>query len=191
MFISGINSSSLFGRRNEELPRLLSGRGLGAVWQVMGEYLAYLCLTLVCLLEIFFVLGIVSAAGFEGVDKILDADLWSLTYFYIKMIPVAAMVTAMQFMLYEFVSGVVSGIMIQFISVLSMAYISGYFYPERFFPKTIQNIGGALPTGVAFDYTAGCILNETRLMELPALLVYMSIFLFVAVLVRKYRIRKG
>jgi hypothetical protein len=191
MLISGINSSSLFGRRNEELPRLLSGRGLGAMWQVMGEYLAYLCLTLACLLEIFLVLGIVSAAGFEGIDKILDSDLSSLIGFYIKMIPVAAAVTAMQFMLYEFVSGVVNGIMIQFISAVSMAYISGYFYPERFFPKTIQNIGGALPTGVAFDYTAGCILNESRPTELLALLVYMSMFLFVAVLVRKYRIRKG
>ncbi|MCH5340433.1 MAG: ABC transporter permease [Acetatifactor sp.] len=191
LLLSGINSSPLFVRRSSELMRLMASRGVGTFQQVTGEYLAYLLLNLCCLLGVFIALmpvfgnGAISFAGWEG----MGADM--LIGFYVRLIPVAATVAAMQFLLYELVTGVVTGILLQFICGISMAYISGYFYPASMFPDILKHIGELLPTGLALRYADAKLMGEASLTAGIGLMMYLAMFLVLSGFVRRCRIQRG
>lgn len=191
LLLAGINSSPLFVRRSSELMRLMTSRGVGGFQQVAGEYLAYLFLNLCCLLGVFIALiplfgnDAINFAGWEG----MGADM--LIGFYISLIPVAAAVAAMQFLLYELVTGVVTGILLQFICGISMAYISGYFYPASMFPDILKHIGELLPTGLALRYADARLMGEASLTAGIGLLMYLAVFLVLSVFVRRCRIQRG
>lgn len=191
LLLAGINSSPLFGRRNGELMRLMASRGVGALRQVAGEYLVYLFLNLCCLLGVFLVLipvfgrGVVHFAGWEG----MEADM--LIGFYVKLVPVAAAFAAMQFLLYELVTGVVSSILLQFICGISMAYLSGCFYPASMFPDVLRRIGELLPTGLALSYADAHLMGAASLTIGMGLLLYLTVFLGLSVFVRSCRIQRG
>ena len=191
LLLAGINSSPLFGRRNLELMRLIASRGVGAFRQAVGEYIAYLFLNLCCLLGVFLVLlpifgsGAAESFGWEG----LDAGM--LFGFFFRLFPVAAAFAAMQFLIYELVTGVVSSILLQFISGMAMAYLSGCFYPANMFPDALKEIGALLPTGLALRYASGSLMGETALAAEMGLLLYLTVFLGLSVYVRKCRIQRG
>lgn len=191
LLLAGINSSPLFGRRNEELMRLMASRGVGAFRQVAGEYLVYLFLNLCCLLGVFLVLipvfgnGTVSLAGWDG----MEANV--LMGFYVRLIPVAAAFAAMQFLLYELTSGVVSSILLQFICGISMAYLSGCFYPASMFPDVLKRIGELVPTGLALSYADAKLMGESSLTAVMGLIIYLAVFLGLSVFARSCRIQRG
>ena len=191
LLLAGINSSPLFGRRNSELMRLMASRGVGAFRQVAGEYLIYLFLNLCCLLGVFLVLipvfgkGTVNLAGWEG----MEANV--LMGFYVRLIPVAAAFAAMQFLLYELTSGVVSSILLQFICGISMAYLSGCFYPASMFPDVLKRIGELVPTGLALSYADAKLMGESSLAAVTGLIIYLAVFLGLSVFVRRCRIQRG
>jgi ABC-type uncharacterized transport system permease subunit len=101
------------------------------------------------------------------------------------------MFSAMQFLFYELAQGLVNGILLQFIGSVSMAYLSGFFYPERFFPDTLKRIGEILPTGVALQYTDQSMLDTIAPGNILGVLLYLVLFLSLSVLVRKHRIQRG
>ena len=191
LLLAGINSSPLFGRRNRELMRLMASRGVGALWQVAGEYLVYLFLNLCCLLGVFLALipvfgnGAMSFAGWEG----MGTDM--LLGFYVRLIPVAAAIAAMQFLLYELVTGVVSSILLQFICGISMAYLSGCFYPASMFPDVLRRIGELLPTGLALRYADAKLMGEASMAAGMGLFIYLAVFLGLSMFVRSSRIQRG
>lgn len=191
LLLAGINCSPLFARRNRELLRLMASKDVGAFRQVAGEYLAYLVLDLCCLLGIFLVLwpvfgsGTMKLAGWEG----MDADM--LAGFYFRLFPVVAAFTAMPFLLYELVTGVVSSILLQFICGISMAYLSGCFYPASMFPDVLKRIGGLLPTGVALSFTGVSLMGDVSLAAGLGLALYLTVFLGLSVFVRSCRIQRG
>ena len=191
LLLAGINCSPLFARRNRELLRLMASKGVGAFRQVAGEYLAYLVLNLCCLLGIFLVLwpvfgsGAIKFAGWAG----MDADI--LAGFYFRLIPVAAAFTAMQFLLYELVTGVVSSILLQFICGITMAYLSGCFYPASMFPDTLKRVGELLPAGVALSYTGVSLMEDVSWAAGLGLVLYLTVFLGLSVFVRSCRIQRG
>lgn len=191
LLLAGINSSPLFGRRNGELMQLMASRGVGPLRQVAGEYLTYLFLNLCCLLGVFLVLipvfgrGAVNLAGWKG----MEAD--TLIGFYVRLIPVAAAFAAMQFLLYELVTGVVSSILLQFICGISMAYLSGCFYPASMFPDVLKRIGELLPTGLALSYADARLMGEASLAAGMGLFMYLAVFLGLSVFIRSCRIQRG
>lgn len=191
LLLAGINCSPLFARRNRELLRLMASKSVGAFRQILGEYLAYLVLNLCCLLGIFLVLvpvfgsGAIKFSGWEG----MGANI--LVGFYFMLFPVAAVFTAMQFLMYELVTGVVSGILLQFICGISMAYLSGCFYPASMFPDALKRIGALLPTGVALSYTGGGLMGDVSLTAGLGLLLYLAVFLGLSTFVRSFRIQRG
>ncbi len=191
LLLSGIGSSPLFCRRSRELSRLLAARNVSAHRQVAGEYLAYVCLMVCCTMEIFLALGIVLGGGLIGIPEWKDMGAEPLFAFFIRLLPVTGMVAAMQFLLYESASGVVSCVLLQFISSFSMAYLSGYFYPERIFPDVIKQMGEILPTGIMLRYVSTGLTGEPPLTALLGIGLYSLAFLGLSVFIRKKRIQKG
>lgn len=105
--------------------------------------------------------------------------------------PVTAMFAALQFLLYELVTCVVSGLLLQFVCGIGMGYLSGFFYPAAFFPDAIKRIGSILPTGVALQYVDSSVAEEGALTGGFGVLLYLAVFLALSVLVRKCRIQRG
>ena len=191
ILLSGINNSTLFSRKNKELAGFLKTRGIGASRQVVGEYLAYVSLMLVCILEIFLVFSVVIGGGFFQIEKWEGIDVEALWGFFLRFLPVILMLSAMQFMVYELVTGIVSSLLLQFICSISMGYLSGFFYPANFFPETLQRIGRILPTGAALQYTDACMTGEISALPVLEVLLYLACFLGVSVFIRKGRIQRG
>ena len=191
LLMSGIHYSPLFGRKSRELMRLMASRGVGPLPQVMGEYLAYLFLNLCCLLGVFVILlpvcgsGVIKFAEWDGMEA------GGLIIFYLRLIPVTAALAAMQFLLYEPVSGIVICILLQFILCMGMAYLSGCFYPSGMFPDVLKRIGEILPAGLALRYADAGLLGEISWTAGLGLLLYLAVFLGLSVFARSLRIRRG
>ena len=191
LLLSGINNSPLFSQKSGDLAGFLKARGVGAAGQVAGEYLAYVCLMLACILEIFLVLAVVMGSGAFQIAEWEGLGAEPLLGFLLRFLPVAFMLAAMQFLIYELVSGIVSSLLLQFICSISMGYLSGFFYPANFFPQTLQKIGRLLPTGAALRYTDSCMVGEISLSSMLGVLFYLACFLGLSVLIRKSRIQRG
>lgn len=191
LLLAGINSSPLFSKKSRGLMKLMASRGVNVYKQVAGEYLAYLFLNLCCLLGIFIVLGPVLNSGVIQLAIWKKTDIGTLAGFYVRMIPVAAVLTAMQFLLYELVTGVVNGILLQFVCCISMAYLSGCFYPVSMFPDILKRIGEGLPTGLALRYADGGLMGESTPGIGFGLLLYLAVFLGLSMFARSLRIQRG
>lgn len=189
--LSGINNSPLFVRRSRELPKILSARGVGAVRQVMGEYFAYLCLILLCFSGVFIVLGACLSAGIIDIAEWRGFGAEPLFGFIIGLLPVIAMLAAMQFMLYELVTGFVGSVLLQFICGVSMGYLSGFFYPAYFFPETLRTVGELIPTGVSLRYADGCMTDNVSAAAVLGVFLYLFAFLALSVAARNSKIKKG
>ncbi len=191
ILLSGINNSSLFARKQTDLSRFMKARGVGAAGQVAGEYLAYLCLMILCIAVMFIPLGVCLEKELFTIpewDRMGAAPLW---VFGMILIPVTAMFAALQFLLYEMTGGVVSGILLQFVCGVGMGYLSGFFYPAAFFPEFMQRLGNVMPTGTALQYVNGSMAKEEWVTAGLGVLLYLAVFLALSVLIRKSRIRRG
>ena len=195
LLLSGINNSPLFTHKNSELPRFLASRGVGAAKQVMGEYLAYVCLMVLCVLGIFLVFVPLVAIG-NGIFGFVDwegigVDMQLVWRFLVGFLPAAALIAAMQFLLYEMVTGIVNSVLLQFICGISMGYMSGFFYPSSFLPDTMQQIGAFLPTDAAFRYMGDCITGKIPWTSAMVVVSYLACFLCLSIFIRKGRIQRG
>jgi len=191
LLLSGINNSPLFTNRKTDVPRFMMSRGVGAAGQVAGEYLAYLCLMLLCIAAAFIPVSFCLERGFLTIPEWEGLGAEPIKGFLIMLLPVAAMFAALQFFLYESVSGVVSGILLQFICGIGMGYLSGFFYPAAFFPENMQRIGGILPAGVALRYVDDSVAEGGFPASGFGVLLYLAVFLVLSMFVRKNRIRRG
>lgn len=190
LLLSGINNSSLFTHKNTHGPRFMKSRGVGAAGQIIGEYLAYLCLMLSCIAAVFILLSFGMERELFTIPEWEGLGAYPLRGFLAVLLPVAAMFAALQLFLYELVTGVVSQILLQFICGIGMGYLSGFFYPSAFFPESMQRIGSLLPTGAALRYVDENVAGKTSASGLYVLL-YLVLFLILSVLVRRDRIRRG
>ena len=191
LLMSGINASPLFCSKSRDLHRLMASRGVGASAQVLGEYLAYICLTVLCQVGILLIISIVLDRGFFQIIEWGNKGAEPLLGFFVRLLPMTAMIAALQFLLYEMVTGIVSSILLQFICGIAMCYLAGCFYPVSFFPEVLQRIGQVLPAGVALRYTDGVVMGNIPLVDGFGIFLYLLVFLCLSVYVRKYRIQRG
>lgn len=188
---SGINSSPLFGRRNPELMRLMASRGVGAVRQVAGEYLAYFLLEICCFAGVFLALGLVLGSGTFQIAEWKNMDARDMISFFAGLFPVMAALSAMQFLMYELVDGIVGSVLLQFLCGISMAYLSGCFYPASVFPDTLRRLGESLPVGLALRYADNRLTGGSSLVVGLGLVLYLAIFLTLTALARSRRLQRG
>ncbi len=184
LLLWGITGSSLFVRRDMALPKLLKARGQSASAQITAEYAAYFLLMLGSMfLMLLPVKCAMSVAGIT-IEECQGAKLFLL---WVRMIPAAALLAAMQFFLYELTTDMISGILLQFLTGIALGYLSGCIYPISFFPKSIQSLAPLLPSGAAVQYGAACLGGHADGGALAVMILYLVLFFALSVLVRERR----
>lgn len=185
LLLWGIAGSPLYIKKDHALPALLSSKGQNTLSQMAGEFVAYFVLMATSFLLVIVLVAV--AMGLTGftLPEWEREGIGILFGFYVKMLPVAAVICAMQLLLFELTSDMVSGILLQFLCALSLGYLSGCFYPISFFPESIQIVQPLLPTGVAVNYGGNLLMEESTAIEMVLLLGYLVLFLVLATAVRK------
>lgn len=191
LLLLGIHGNTLFVRRSRALPELMKSRGVGVLAQVFGEYAAFACMNLICFAVAFLALGIVLDGGFIEIQEWEGMGGEPLKELFVVILPVVLMVSAMQFWIYELMTGVVSSLICQFVCSIAMAYLAGVFYPSNFFPDTMRTLGQMLPAGAAMRYVQGGILAELSLKATAPVFLYLFLFLGLSVLTRDLRVERG
>jgi len=90
--------------------------------------------------------------------------------------------------MYELVTNLISGILLQFFASVILCFISGCMYPISFFPQAVQKMSAFLPTGMARQQIAHCILNTHDTKNTAALCVFGCVFLVCSILIRRVKI---
>ncbi len=187
LLLWGITSSSLFIKRDWALCRVLQSRGLGIWKQILAEYTAYLLLMLgTMFLMILPLQAVFRVTGLQLPEWEME-PVRGMLAFFCKIIPAAAVIAALQFFLYEVISDMISGVLLQFIVGLGLGYLSGCLYPVDYFPESIQRFAYYLPSGTALQYGFKCIKNQIPWEESLILTGYLCLFLGLAVWIRKRR----
>lgn len=191
LLLAGLFNSALFARRPAARAAFVRARGVGAFWQIMGEYLAYLCLVLAELLCVWILFAFVLKKGIVGIPE--WEDMWAsvLPAFLLSLLPVAAMFAALQLCLYELADGIVNGILLQLLGGLGMGYLSGCFYPASFLPGEMRLLGELLPSGAGVRFVEGSLLRGTTNEAGTVLFVWLAGFLALTAAVRRGRIERG
>lgn len=187
----GMNGCFLFIREDASLEKLLAAKGMGASCQILSEWIAYCILMIVTMLGVFALLGgVVSVLDLQPLGlEWLDAQM--VLSYGISMIPVMLMLTAMALLGHELAEHMVSGILLQFLLTISMGYISGCFYPNTFFPQSVQKLGKLLPSGVGMRYAAQILKDETDAFACAWLIGYLLFFLGMLLFVRKRKLLRN
>ncbi len=173
----GMNSVTLLVRRDCSLLSILKGKGLGAGKQVLAEVGAYSLLQVVSLCLVFVCFLVVKGAlGFE-ITEWESLDMAERLLFVCSWIPVVFMTAALQALLYELVTNVVNGVLLQFLVAVSMGYLCGCIYPISFFPKVVQQVAEWSPVGVALRYVQKGLTGQQIIVELLLLVMYTGLFL--------------
>lgn len=189
LMLWGITASGVFARREQELGGMLCARGMGALPQVAAELGAYLALLLVTLAAVavpaLLVLRTVDLSALG-----IDLRAAALTRLIVRLLPVAVMTGALQFLLYELASGVIQGVLLEFLTAMALGYASGCLYPLRFFPVAMQAVAQWLPTGCAIAFLGAGLARQPGLGAGLALAAYAVLFFVAAVALRRRRLTR-
>ncbi len=189
LLLWGIACSFLFIKKDMAFQKLLRAKGQSVLMQVAGEYAAYVVLMMVS----FLLIALPLLAGFQylqiSIPEWQDAGLIEQFLFLIKVFPAAAVISAFQLFLFELVSGIVSGVLLQFLSAICLGYLSGCFYPISFLPESIRQIAVFLPSGMSLRYLDACMLGQGGAWrELLYMAFSLLLFLGLTVFVRGKRL---
>lgn len=189
LMLWGITASGVFARREAELGGMLYARGMGPAGQVAAELGAYLALLLFTLLLV----GVPAMLLLKGSDlsalgiRLTDVLAQSLL---LRLIAAAVMAGALQFLLYEMASGVIQGVLLQFLVAVALGYASGCLYPLRFFPEAMQAVAQWLPTGCAISLLGAGFKGSGGLLPGLCLAVYTALFIAAAIRLRHRRLTR-
>lgn len=186
----GIQSVSLVVKEDFSMQKLLAVKGLGAGKQVLAEVSAYAVMQYFSFGILFLCMILLKETVGFSVREWDFLDLGQKGFFFIKMLPVIWMISTLQAFLYELADHMITGVLLQFVVAVSMAYVSGCIYPITFFPRGWQQVLEVLPVGVALRYLQGNLAGETCFLEGGLLLVYSVVLLSLHVLKRYRRITK-
>ena len=190
MLLSGIVCCPLFIRRDYAFPKLMSANRCGAFSQTLGEYIAYFVAFTVNT-SVLLLMMMTSLGGSAGVIfELSGRTVGDFIVVLVKFIPAIALITSMQYLMYQLSDSVVSGVIIQFVSALLLGYVCGCFYPISFFPKAVQAVSDFLPAGLARGYLSSLITDSMSVWHMTAILLYTAVLLALGCAVRHYRIRK-
>ena len=189
ILLCGISCCPFFMRRNKALSVLLNADLCGPMYQISGEYAAYLFMTLVNTAVLFGVLIVGAGDTVAIIPELAGFTLRKSLSIFVKFIPAIIAVTSLQFLLYELTDSVISGVLLQVICAIGLAYVSGCLYPISFFPKSIQTLSALTPTGVARGYLSSLISGKGEITSALILVGYSVVLIGAAMIVRRQHAR--
>ena len=187
VFIIGLPYVGLFVKRDMSLQRVISAKGYGYKRQVLSELLSYAVVMLLTLLT----LGLVVFVALKAYPSLLDGEIFAtidLAELALQIIPVILLIASFCVMIFEFVSDIVSAVLLHFFATVSLCYVSGCMYPIYTFPVIIQRIAPFLPMGAVRVYLQGCLANEFSLVGFCMTMFFTILFFVIAMCARRHRI---
>lgn len=196
VMLTGVMCAGNYIRTDYALPSLLRTRGLRPGSQILSEFLSLLAMML--LIGAVFV----PAIGFSLAKMpIAFAELHSQTphflpefiLFCLRSMPALICIAALDILLYELADSLISGVLLEFLVMIVLAYLSGIFYPVSSLPAAVQRMAPFLPTGQALICLRSLLNPGGDLAaSLLALAAYTVLFLFLAAFFRqKHLVRLG
>lgn len=183
-FLFGICAAAVFFGRDPQLYKWMKMRGIGTAGQVFCEWLPYFLFMLCCIAVPILIAG-KATQGFTFLNLSWKIKPWDVL---LTILPLTVMISAMQFMLYELLGNPVANLLTQFVLVIGMGYVSGFFLPASFFPDQVIRLGRVLPTGVAMDYFAKVMQGAAPGRFDLRVAVYATLFLLVTLAARCWKI---
>ena len=192
ILLSGILCAGSFIRSREGLCRLLKLRGLGPFSQVSAEFLSLgvmlSALFGLVLVPVAFVLERVPVSFTVFTQGGLSFHMGFLQFAW-KILPVILLAASMDLFLYETSTSLISGIPVQFLVMMALAYISGLFYPVSSLPPVLRRLSAFLPTGQALLYLQDAASGGAPLgLHLLCLAAFVLLFLLLSALLRRRRL---
>ncbi len=188
ILLCGITFCPVYIKRDVSLPRLMCASGRGAFSQVAAEYLSFFILMFANVYIIICALALFAGENLGFISELSGVDIIWAQKFALSLIPALLLITAMQFLIYEFSSGLVGGVLAQFLSAIALAYVCGCLYPINFFPDVIKNISAFLPAGGAREYVCALVGDGVLTQSLVKIVVMFVLLMCAAVLKRRQRI---
>lgn len=168
------------------LSRLLYSKGYGVVMQTVADFIpmfAMIALTgIVCISVIGAFMGGEFISHVSSVNDVL--------LFAIRALPAIGLVTVMQFLVYELVSNVISGVLLQVLVTVSTAYVSGFFFPIYTLPSAVRNLAEFLPTKIAFDHVSNSLRGDFEISTVLLCVIYSVLLFALACTARKFKLRR-
>lgn len=180
--LSGIGLSLLLIKRDMELYKILESKGFSFVYQVITEFLVafiYMCMSLVLPFAVLVLLY-----NFDH----MDVEPLSLL---MASLPLVAVMTSIYQLLYELISDLIAAISTSFVFMLSMAYLSGVFYPANFFTDRLKVLIEFLPINLGLEVMRGLFLSEPESKGILLLLCYTLVAVILSIVIRRIRILKS
>lgn len=180
--LSGIGLSLLLIKRDMELYKILESKGFSFVYQVITEFLVafiYMCMSLVLPFAVLVLLY-----NFDH----MDVEPLSLL---MASLPLVAVMTSIYQLLYELISDLITAISTSFVCMLSMAYLSGVFYPANFFTDRLKVLIEFLPINLGLEVMRGLFLSEPESKGILLLLCYTLVAVILSIVIRRMRILKS
>lgn len=182
----GMNCGNLLITEDLALGKMLRSAGVGAFSQVLGEFLAYFAMFAANLAGIGAVaFALMSATSVQIPELVVGGNGTDLL---IRTIPTLLLTAALQFFLYSLADSLSGGLLMQFLAMLALSYLSGCFYPAAYFPKGLRRLAEILPTGQALNDLLS-LLGQGSATHTGSLLAAAAVLLLGAVLVRMRRWR--
>ena len=166
--------------RRTGLHRMLTARGHSGLGLALSDY-SSLALGLTLLMGVSVGIPLAFGAGSLGLELPPGLILYAL--------PVLLTVSAFSFFFYSLTGDLVSGVLLQFLGVLCLCFVSGCMYPGFFFPEAVQKLGDWLPMGICRRWLSGCFTGETELSLLGLMLSLSAAAIFGGAALRIRRIR--
>lgn len=148
MLLWGISCCELLFKDDATMHKLLCKNNINPLRQFLCEYGVYLIAT-TAMLALVFIIGAEPLAK-NGITE--SVGMYEAVRYLTVCIPAIMLFTSFQMLVYECISSRVAVITFQVVFAIIFGYLSGCFYPEYFFPETMQKIMNVLPVGVGFSY---------------------------------------
>ena len=189
ILISAIPCCPVFIKRDMAHPKLMNANRFSPTRQILGEYSAFFLVMLINTSILIICMAIGAGKIFSVVQGLADLSIYEIAMLPVRLLPVILAITALQFLLFELTDSLIGGVLLQFFTAISLAYVSGCFYPISFFPKAIQAFSKFTPSGIARAYISSILSGSDGLLHILSLAAYTVTLLLIAVVVRGKRIK--
>ena len=105
------------------------------------------------------------------------------------VLPLLLMASALDLLIYELADSLLSGILLHFLTVIVLGFLSGLFLPVSGFPERIRPLAAALPPARALSFLEEFVHGRVSLQgPLLSVLLYSLLFLLAAAMLRTRRL---
>ncbi len=194
VLLIGVMCAGSYIRSERSLEILLKVRGFSSAGQILAEYLSLLVF-MVLLGAVFLPASGLGLTRMPIVFSELGSQspdfMKNFVIFILKAAPMVLMAASLDTFLYEAADSLISGVLLQFLVMTALAYLSGVFYPVSSLPEEIQKIAPFLPTGQAMLYLRKLLIEGRDVtFHCAVLLLYTAAFLLFACILRERKITK-